>query len=325
MQSGAKGESDSKPRAILNKEKVIEIFQMSLTTSSDAAKPSAALVSRAYGVSEKTIRDIWTGRTWHEETQPLDKTRQPRVRGKAGRPLGRKDSAPRRRRTSNASPRSYTAYQSQQISPHSLEDPDKGRQRSRPAATGGIGVTALLQPRCPKLKDSTFSSSPYSPRADAEYDPDAAYDPRGQYSKRQRTEPSVLTPTGSSNIQTSPETLQPCTFPFCRPSAPSPCIPPSPATMPALPCSGSEEGASTLDCSVEVPRPLEPSIGASVLPASIPPTADGLQAALATMQGTPARWPTCSAAPLAETRTGWSPPGPPWPSLSTRSAPPGAA
>ncbi len=31
----------------------------------------AMAVARAYGVSEKAVRDIWRGRTWHKETLHL--------------------------------------------------------------------------------------------------------------------------------------------------------------------------------------------------------------------------------------------------------------
>jgi hypothetical protein len=36
---------------------------------------SSSKVSRMYGVSEKTIRDIWVGRTWKAETRHLDPLR----------------------------------------------------------------------------------------------------------------------------------------------------------------------------------------------------------------------------------------------------------
>ena len=86
-----------KPQAILTEDKAIEIFKVSLQRSA-IEKPNASLVAREYGVNEKTIRDIWTGRTWRDETQPLAIGREPRPREKTGRPLGSKDSVPRRRK-----------------------------------------------------------------------------------------------------------------------------------------------------------------------------------------------------------------------------------
>ena len=58
---------------------------------------SAASVSKKYGVSEKAVRDIWTGRTWSKETWHLDTSRS-RPLKKMGRPVGRKDAKPRKLR-----------------------------------------------------------------------------------------------------------------------------------------------------------------------------------------------------------------------------------
>ena len=58
---------------------------------------SASSVSKKYCVSEKAVRDIWTGRTWSKETWHLDTSRS-RPLKKMGRPLGRKDAKPRQPR-----------------------------------------------------------------------------------------------------------------------------------------------------------------------------------------------------------------------------------
>ena len=58
---------------------------------------SAASMSKKYGVSEKAVRDIWTGRTWSKETWHLDALRSRPVK-KMGRPVGRQDSKPRKSR-----------------------------------------------------------------------------------------------------------------------------------------------------------------------------------------------------------------------------------
>ena len=58
---------------------------------------SAAFVSKKYGVSEKAVRDIWTGRTWSKETWHLDTSRS-RPLKKMGRPVGREDAKPRKPR-----------------------------------------------------------------------------------------------------------------------------------------------------------------------------------------------------------------------------------
>ena len=59
---------------------------------------TAAKLSVIYGVSEKAVRDIWTGRTWAKETWHLDMSR-PITKKHAGRPKGSKDKIPRRRRS----------------------------------------------------------------------------------------------------------------------------------------------------------------------------------------------------------------------------------
>ena len=60
---------------------------------------SAVSVSRKYGVTEKAIRDIWTGRTWLKETGQLGTNLSLQLK-KIGRPLGRKDAKPRKQRFS---------------------------------------------------------------------------------------------------------------------------------------------------------------------------------------------------------------------------------
>ena len=50
-----------------------------------------------YGVCEKTIRDVWSGRTWAKETWHLEPARKTALK-QIGRPKGSKDSKPRKRR-----------------------------------------------------------------------------------------------------------------------------------------------------------------------------------------------------------------------------------
>ena len=85
----------AKPRAVLTKDQVVHIYSLYASSTADR-KPTATSLGRAFGVSEKTIRDIWSARTWCEETSYLDLNRQPKMRKKIGRPLGCKDRAPRR-------------------------------------------------------------------------------------------------------------------------------------------------------------------------------------------------------------------------------------
>ena len=87
----------AKPRAILDREKAIEIFKLKKTCEIGRGKLSSVAVAREYGVGEKTVRDIWRGRTWRQETCHLDPSRPLHAAGPPGRPLGRKDTAPRKR------------------------------------------------------------------------------------------------------------------------------------------------------------------------------------------------------------------------------------
>ena len=80
-----------KSRAKLTEADALDIFHCK------AHSLSAAFVSKKYGVSEKAVRDIWTGRTWSKETWHLDASRL-RPLKKMGRPVGRQDTKPRKSR-----------------------------------------------------------------------------------------------------------------------------------------------------------------------------------------------------------------------------------
>ena len=80
-----------KARAKLEEADVLDIFHCKTHLM------SASRVSKKYGVSEKAVRDIWTGRTWSKETWHLDTSRS-RPLKKMGRPVGRKDAQPRKPR-----------------------------------------------------------------------------------------------------------------------------------------------------------------------------------------------------------------------------------
>ena len=88
-----------KSRSFLQEKQAVEIFQMKIENTSRNVRDrvSASAIGRVYGVSEKTVRDIWGARTWRFETQHLDTTRQlVQVAKNLGRPLGSKDKSPRR-------------------------------------------------------------------------------------------------------------------------------------------------------------------------------------------------------------------------------------
>ena len=87
----------SKPRAILTETQAVRIFAIKHSPASLSIKcSSAAHVSRMYGVNEKTVRDIWKGRTWSRETAHVDSDRPSAPIKASGRPKGCKDSKPRK-------------------------------------------------------------------------------------------------------------------------------------------------------------------------------------------------------------------------------------
>ncbi len=87
-------------RAILTDEQAVRIYQIKLDslTASNASSSArstlnvhAGVVARAFGVSDKAIRDIWKGRTWLRETMHLDPARaaMAALLRPPGRPKGR--------------------------------------------------------------------------------------------------------------------------------------------------------------------------------------------------------------------------------------------
>jgi hypothetical protein len=87
-------------RAILTDNQARAIFQCKpLSVATDRHK--AGYLARIYGISAKTVRDIWVGRTWYWATYSLDMTKpisKERLQKKLGRPRGAKDSKPRTRK-----------------------------------------------------------------------------------------------------------------------------------------------------------------------------------------------------------------------------------
>ena len=87
-------------RAILTEEQAQIIFRHKPTAFSQD-RDKAGVLARRFGVSIKTVRDVWVGRTWYRATFHMDRTKpfEPeRLEKKAGRPKGAKDSKPRSRK-----------------------------------------------------------------------------------------------------------------------------------------------------------------------------------------------------------------------------------
>ena len=86
----------------ISPKKVHDIFRLKMQRPSSAkCKSSANSVAKIFGVSPKTVRDIWKGRTWYRTTHQLEPNRADaaeRLTKHAGRPRGVKDSKPRVRK-----------------------------------------------------------------------------------------------------------------------------------------------------------------------------------------------------------------------------------
>ena len=99
---------NTKTRTVLQESEAIEIFLLRPLSSELHETPCSELVGKRYGVSSKTIRDIWVGRTWYRTTHHLDPTRidsTERLARHPGRPKGSKDSRPRVCKVRNGAPR----------------------------------------------------------------------------------------------------------------------------------------------------------------------------------------------------------------------------
>jgi hypothetical protein len=109
-----------KPRSLLEANQVIEIFRSRLEKS----RMPANHVARSYGVSEKTIRDIWHGRTWKHITWRMDGS-ETWIPKKSGRPAGSKDRVPRKgRRTGPTALSTAIPTKAQEPSTEAASDSD---------------------------------------------------------------------------------------------------------------------------------------------------------------------------------------------------------
>ena len=94
-------------RCVLSETQVLDIFRLKTSDSTkdeagikSGGAASAKAVAKKFGVSTKTVRDIWKRRTWYRTTLHLEPTRSDtfeRLGKRAGRPKGVKDSKPRMR------------------------------------------------------------------------------------------------------------------------------------------------------------------------------------------------------------------------------------
>ena len=66
-----------KTRTIITAEQAVQIFKIKLTNQNSLSKKknNARKIAEAFGISDKAVRDIWSGRTWLRETMHLDPVR----------------------------------------------------------------------------------------------------------------------------------------------------------------------------------------------------------------------------------------------------------
>jgi hypothetical protein len=57
-------------RAVLSKEQAIEIFRYKTNLGNHSMTATSIALANKYNVNSKTIRDIWSGRSWFEATFP---------------------------------------------------------------------------------------------------------------------------------------------------------------------------------------------------------------------------------------------------------------
>ena len=144
-----------KPRAVLTRDDAIAIFKLK-----ESLQP-ATKVSRFYGVSEKAVRDIWTGRTWSAETWHLDTTRALKIKP-SGRPQGSRDTKPRKPR-----PTFKESCPSKKAAPQSVAAYTTKKRASSPS--GGLDARSLTQFGCVGVQgDAGFDrhSSPHTKSLD---------------------------------------------------------------------------------------------------------------------------------------------------------------
>ncbi|EKX35547.1 hypothetical protein GUITHDRAFT_165933 [Guillardia theta CCMP2712] len=114
-------ENDDKPhwKATLSYEEARDIYSKRPQGKSDSALIiSSTVLSNRYKISPKAVRDIWNKRTWIKATQSmwtreefetfLEKASKKQSK-KPGRPVGAKDSKPRKKRSNHSAMNCHTS------------------------------------------------------------------------------------------------------------------------------------------------------------------------------------------------------------------------
>jgi hypothetical protein len=90
--------TETRRRAILTEQQAIDIFGFRSENSITTMVSSASFVAKRYGINERTFRDIWKQRTWTHATCSLAEEGSPMAKRKMIRPVGSKDTRPRKQK-----------------------------------------------------------------------------------------------------------------------------------------------------------------------------------------------------------------------------------
>ena len=85
-----------RPKAVLTEKNATDIFLLKHRHGFPTDHAASCFLAKKYSVSSKTIRDIWSGRSWLETTFDLWDTADRPDRKLVGRPKGSKNSKPKR-------------------------------------------------------------------------------------------------------------------------------------------------------------------------------------------------------------------------------------
>jgi hypothetical protein len=117
-----------KYRAILTEQQAVEIFGFRSQNSMAKMVSSALVVAKRYGINEKTVRDIWMQRSWAYATSSLAKEIGPMAKKKVGRPMGSRDTCPRKQKLAaeiSLSPDSSSKEAASLVDPSSIGREDE--------------------------------------------------------------------------------------------------------------------------------------------------------------------------------------------------------
>ena len=83
-------------RAVLNRQQARDIFLLKHYHSFGNSHAASTVLSKAYQISSKAIRDIWSGRSWLDATFDMWDGDDRPAKKVLGRPKGKKDTKPRK-------------------------------------------------------------------------------------------------------------------------------------------------------------------------------------------------------------------------------------